>query len=115
MLNATDTEIEIGATIRQARIKKGLSLDDTAARANLSPTAVRNLELGRGSTLRTMLKVLAVIEETQLFSYWIDSKKEFSPIARLREIEKKAAHPKRVSRKHKQSNTTKAFRGHDGV
>jgi len=99
MDNISNREVEIGKAIRQARIRKGLSLDDTAARANLSPTAVRNLELGRGSTLRTLLKVLSVIEETRLFTEWIESSKGFSPIARFRESEKKAAYPKRVGRK----------------
>jgi len=92
-------EKEIGEAIRQSRIRKGFSLEDAAARANLSATAVRNLELGRGSTLRTMVKLLSVIDETRLFTDWIDSKNEFSPLALFREIEKKAARPKRVARR----------------
>ena len=99
MKESSSMELEIGAAIRQARIRRGISLEDTAARANLTPTAVRNLELGRGSTLRTMLKVLSVIEETDLFTDWIARSKEFSPIAYFRETENKAAYPKRVSRK----------------
>jgi len=99
MDNNSNMENEIGAAIRQARIRKGLSLEDAAARANLSATAVRNLELGRGSTLRTMIKLLSVIDETRLFTEWIENKNEFSPIALFRETEKKAARPKRVSRR----------------
>ena len=99
MIDISDMETGIGASIRQARIRKGLSLDEAAARANLSPTAVRNLELGRGSTVRTMIKVLSVIGETRLFTEWIESANEFSPIAFFRETKKKAAQPKRVSKK----------------
>ena len=99
MIDALNMETEIGAAIRQARIRKGFSLDDMAARANLSPTAVRNLELGRGSTLRTMIKVLSITGETRLFTEWIESTNVFSPIAVFRETEKKTARPKRVSRK----------------
>jgi len=92
-------EIEIGATIRWLRIRKGLSLDEAAAMSNLSLTAVRNLELGRGSTLRTMIKLLSAIDEARLFTEWIEKATEFSPIAFFRETQKKAAYPKRVSRK----------------
>ncbi|MCL2528844.1 MAG: helix-turn-helix domain-containing protein [Coriobacteriia bacterium] len=99
MDSIADTELEIGKAIRQARIRKGLTLDDTAARANLSPTAVRSLELGRGSTLSTMLKVLSVIGETRLFTEWIESSRKFSPVAQFRETQKKAAYPQRVGRK----------------
>jgi len=105
MYDAMHEEIEIGATIRQMRIRKGLSLDDVAARANLSLTAVRNLELGRGSTLRTMIKVLSAIGEMRLFAEWIESSKEFSPIALFRETQRKAARPQRVSRNRANANT----------
>jgi len=99
MNDVSNMENEIGEAIRQARIRRGFSLEDAAARANLSATAVRNLELGRGSTLRTMIKLLNVIDETGLFTDWIESKNAFSPITLFRETEKKAARPKRVSRK----------------
>ncbi|MCL2757132.1 MAG: helix-turn-helix domain-containing protein [Coriobacteriia bacterium] len=98
MYDAIHEEAEIGATIRQARIRNGFSLEDVAARANLSPTAVRNLELGRGSTLRTMIKVLTVIGEMRVFTEWHESSKEFSPIAVFRETQRKVARPQRVSR-----------------
>ena len=94
-----DIEDEVGEAIRQLRIKKGLTLDEVAARANLSPTAVRSLELGRGSTLRTLIKVLAVLDETRLLTDWSKGQEGFSPIAVFRESLKKNASPKRVSRK----------------
>jgi transcriptional regulator with XRE-family HTH domain len=99
MAKSENIESEVGAAIRQVRIRRGYTLDDVAARANLSSTAVRALELGRGSTLRTLIKVLSVLNEEEFLTDWTDSKYEFSPIAKFRENQKMEAQPKRVSRK----------------
>ena len=91
-------ETEIGGTIRRLRIRKGLSLEDVAERASLSPVSVRSLELGRGSTLSTMLKVLKAIDETSFLVDWAEKSNEISPMQALKNSKRKAAEPKRVSR-----------------
>jgi transcriptional regulator with XRE-family HTH domain len=91
-------EIELGRAIRQARIRNGFALEDVAARANLSPTSVRALELGRGSTVTTLVKVLRVLGETRLITDWAASGQAFSPIAMLRETRGTYTAAKRVSR-----------------
>ena len=92
-------EKELGDAIRYFRIKKGIPLEDVAAKANLSPRAVRSLELGRGSTLRTTLKVLNIIEEAGFLLDWIEKSNISSPMEVLRSSRKLSAKPKRVSRK----------------
>jgi transcriptional regulator with XRE-family HTH domain len=92
-------EKTIGETIRRLRIRKKLSLEDVAASASLSPVSVRALELGRGSTLSTMLKVLKAIDETGFMQDWAEKSNEISPMQALRNSRKLAAEPKRVSRK----------------
>jgi len=92
-------EKEIGGAIRRLRIQNGLSLEDVAHRAGLSPTSVRSLELGRGTTLSTMLKVLTVMGEAERIHTWFGPDREFSPIALLREKQRRPAYPQRVSRK----------------
>ena len=92
-------EKKVGETIRRLRIRKNLPLEDVAARANLSPISVRSLELGRGSTLSTMLKVLKAIDETGFILDWAEKSNEISPLQALRNSRKLAAEPKRVSRK----------------
>ena len=92
-------EKTIGETIRRLRIRKGLPLEDVAARANLSPISVRALELGRGSTLSTMVKVLRAIDEQAFIQDWADKSIELSPMQALRSARKLAIEPKRVSRK----------------
>ena len=92
-------EIQIGETIRRLRIKKRLPLEDVAAKASLSPISVRALELGRGSTLSTMLKVLRAIDETDFIIGWTEKSKEISPMQALRNSRKQAEAPKRVPKR----------------
>ena len=92
-------EKKIGETIRRLRIKKRLPLEDVAARANISPISVRSLELGRGSTLSTMLKVLRAIDETGFILDWSEKSIEVSPMQALRNSRKLAAEPKRAPRR----------------
>jgi len=92
-------EKTIGDTIRRLRIRKGLPLENVAAKANLSPISVRSLELGRGSTLATILKVLKAIDETDFILDWVEKSNEISPMQALRNSRKLAMAPKRVSRK----------------
>jgi len=92
-------EKQVGETIRRLRIRKGLPLEDVAARASLSPISVRALELGRGSTLSTVLKVLKAIDEVGFILSWVERSNEISPMQALRESRKQATEPKRVSRK----------------
>ena len=92
-------EKKIGETVRRLRIRKGLPLEDVAARANLSPISVRALELGRGSTLSTLLKVLKTIDETAFILEWTEKSIEVSPMQALRDSRKQTSEPKRVSRK----------------
>ena len=94
-------EKKIGETIRRLRIRKGLTLEDAAARANLSPISVRSLELGRGSTISTMLKVLKAIDETGFMLDWAEKSIDVSPMQALRNSKKLTAEPKRVSRKQR--------------
>jgi len=89
----------IGETIRRLRIRKGLPLEEVADRASLSPISVRALELGRGSTLSTLLKVLKAIDEVRFVMSWVEGSNEISPMQALRDSRKQAVEPKRVSRK----------------
>lgn len=94
-------EKTIGATIRRIRIKKQIPLEEAAARASLSPVTVRALELGRGSTLLTMLKTLKAIDETGFMLDWVEKSKEVSPMQALKISRMQKTEPKRVARKSK--------------
>ncbi|MDR1029146.1 MAG: helix-turn-helix domain-containing protein [Clostridiales Family XIII bacterium] len=99
-MNTIDqSEKEIGNAIRQFRIRKGYSLDETAARSGLSPTSVRSLELGRGSTVGTMLRVLAAIDELDIITEWTSRSESYSPISEARKAKMRGKTPQRVRRK----------------
>jgi transcriptional regulator with XRE-family HTH domain len=54
----TDLEAQFGARVRQVRRDQGLSQVELARLANVSRSAVVNLEAGAGSSLATLVKVL---------------------------------------------------------
>ena len=92
-------EKNFGDTIRRLRIRKKLPLEEVAARANLSPISVMSLELGRGSTLSTMIHVLKAIDETGFIMDWIAKSTESSPLQVLRNAKKMTSEPKRAPKK----------------
>ncbi|MDR1292249.1 MAG: helix-turn-helix domain-containing protein [Clostridiales Family XIII bacterium] len=98
MKNAETSEIELGAALRQFRIRRGYSLEEVADRAGLSPTSVRSLELGRGSTVSTMLKVLAAIDEIGIVDEWMARSRRFSPMAAFKAARGASSTPQRVGR-----------------
>jgi len=55
-------ELVLGDTVRHQRIRRGLDQRDLAELAGVSTSALRRLEAGRGSTLRTTLAVLRVLD-----------------------------------------------------
>ena len=95
-------EKRIGETIRRLRIRKGLRLEDIAKKVSLSPTSVRALELGRGSTITTLIKVLKAIDEVSFLIDWESKSSEVSPLQALRLSRKLSIEPKRVSRRKDQ-------------
>ncbi|MDR0842885.1 MAG: helix-turn-helix domain-containing protein [Acidobacteriota bacterium] len=92
-------ETDLGAVIRKVRIRRELTLVEVAARANISPAAVRSLEHGRGSTLSTFIKVLAVLGEQGMLDAWIAAQGAFSPLEALRESRGRKQAPQRAPRK----------------
>ena len=59
----------IGEQVKVLRIRKNLKQDELAARANVSKSAVFNLENGKGSSLKTLVSVLNALGETS----WIEN------------------------------------------
>ena len=70
MLRSSD-ELEqiIGLRIKNLRIHNNLKQEELAARANVSKSALFNLESGKGSTIKTLVSVLDALGE----SGWIDT------------------------------------------
>jgi transcriptional regulator with XRE-family HTH domain len=66
-ISLDEWESDIGDAVRQLRIDRDLSQAQLAERANLSRSAVADLENGRGTRLATLLAVLRTLERTDVF------------------------------------------------
>lgn len=55
-------ERDLGASLRALRVSKRLTRDALAARANVSSRAVQRLENGAGSTVTTLVRVVAALD-----------------------------------------------------
>lgn len=88
-------EQRVGEQMRALRLDRGLDQTTLGDLADVSVTSIKNLENGRGSTLRTVVRVLRALDATA----WLDAlapTPTVSPIDLLRSTE--AAPRRRVSR-----------------
>ena len=61
-LTIEEMESELGSQLKKLRLFKSLDQKTLADRAGISVRALRNLESGEGSTVRTMLSVLRSLD-----------------------------------------------------
>ena len=91
-------EVRIGDQVRAVRIAALMAQDELAERANISTGALRALERGTGSSLKTLIRVARVLDRTD----WLDSFDPRgdgpSPIELLRERRRQSRRPQRVPR-----------------
>jgi len=64
VLTSTEWEAELGRQIRALRLRQNLDQRQLAERAGIALNAVKNLERGRGSTLRSLIQALRVLNRT---------------------------------------------------
>ena len=62
-------EAAIGAQVRAGRIAANLGQSELAKRADISLGAVKNLEAGKGSSLKTLVRVARALGRTD----WLES------------------------------------------
>ena len=82
--STADWETELGHRIRLARKRARLSQTSLAERANVSQSAVRSLEAGTGSTLRTLINVVRALDLDTGLEQLITPPATVSPVALLR-------------------------------
>jgi transcriptional regulator with XRE-family HTH domain len=78
-----DWEVELGQRVRLARKRTRLSQQALAARSNVSLSAVKSLEAGRGSTLRTFVSVVRALGLDTGLDRIFASPATVSPVAML--------------------------------
>jgi transcriptional regulator with XRE-family HTH domain len=100
-LTVEEWEAVIGRQVRDARIAGGIDQEQLAARANVSPATLSNLERGKGSSLKTVVAVARALGRTD----WLESlapEITVSPMQMLRAKQRSPQSPTRVRshRKH---------------
>jgi transcriptional regulator with XRE-family HTH domain len=75
-----DLEEELGASARALRIDRGLTQVELAERANVSVGALKNLESGRGSTTRTLVKVAHALGQDSWLHALAPTVASFNPL-----------------------------------
>lgn len=76
-------EAELGAQIRALRLKQNIDQRKLAARAGIALNAVKRLESGKGTTLRTLVQVLRLLNRAE----WLKTlapQVSISPVQMLR-------------------------------
>lgn len=95
----------IGEYIRSIRLEKNLTQEQLADRAGVHRTTIRDLELGKRSTLLTLIKVLRSLDQLQTLKNFKFSK-ELSPLelAKLEMNERKRASGSKPDQKPNKSD-----------
>lgn len=90
-------EAELGRQIRTLRLRQNLDQHQLADRAGIALNAVKNLEAGKGSTLRSLIQALRVLNRED----WIRSLAPPVSVSPIQMLNTKAPR-RRASRKRRQ-------------
>ncbi len=98
-----ELEAELGSQLRSLRLRQGHTQQQLAARADVSVSALKNAEGGRGATLRTLTKLLKALDRAG----WVDTlapEVAISPLQMLRSTKsRQRAYAPRRKRKRVQA------------
>ena len=65
-MQASDAwEVELGRQLRALRLKQNLDQEQLAERAGIALNAVKNIEHGKGATLRSLVQALRVLNRAE--------------------------------------------------
>ena len=81
--NTEEWEVEIGRRIHAIRKQRGMTQEELAQRSNISRSAVKYLEAGKGSTLASFVKVARALELDEIFDHVFALTTPISPLAIL--------------------------------
>lgn len=94
MTNSGRLEAELGRQVRVLRLRQNLNQRQLAERAGIALNVVKNLEGGRGSTLRSLAQVLRVLDRAE----WLGTLSPAVSISPVQMLRTKAPR-RRASRK----------------
>ena len=94
MTDAGHFEAELGRQIRALRLRQDLNQRQVAERAGIALNAVKNLESGKGATVRSLAQVLRVLNHAE----WLTTLAPAVSISPVQMLRRKAPR-QRASRK----------------
>jgi transcriptional regulator with XRE-family HTH domain len=94
MSSSTEWEAQLGRQIRSLRLRKNLEQQQLAERAGIALNAVKNLESGKGATLRSLAQTLRVLDRLD----WLNGLSPAVSISPIQMLKAKAPR-QRASRK----------------
>lgn len=103
LATTAEWEQRLGADVRRRRLAQGLTQVDLAKRSNVSLSAVKYLEWGRGSSLSTLIRVARALGRVDWLSSFAPAEPSVSPIALLRQRQHETASTARRVRRSRQS------------
>ena len=80
-----DWERRLGADMRRLRLRNRLTQTELAKRANVSGSAIKNLEGGKGSSLTTVVRVVRALGRTDWLESLLPPEPGISPMEILRQ------------------------------
>ena len=89
-------EESFGRAVRRLRLARRLTQVELAERANVSLSALKNLERGAGSSLASVVRVARALGRSEWLASFAPAEPAVSPMAMLRE--RSASRPRRVRR-----------------
>lgn len=84
-------EVELGSQVRRLRLRQNRTQGDLAAAANISLSALKTLELGHGSSVRTLIQVVRALGRSEWLAALALPEPSVSPMQLLRERKKQVA------------------------
>ena len=106
MVTSDDLERLLGSHLRALRIRRNLTQRALAERANVALGAVRNAESGRGATIRTLVRILKVLERTD----WIEALAPQVSVSPLQVLTSRSRRPRQRASAARAPGTPRAQR-----
>lgn len=94
-ITSAKLESQLGQHIRALRLRQNRHQQDLAAQAGIALSALKNLESGKGATVKTLLKTLRALDRLD----WLDSLSPPVSISPLQLLKQKAPRQRASSRR----------------
>ncbi len=95
MLGPDEWEAELGQQVRSVRLRQNIDQEQLAERAGIALNAVKNLESGKGATVRSLVRVLRALNRVE----WLRSLAPTVSISPVQMLKSKAPRRRASHRK----------------